>query len=303
MQTETLAIVRPPTAGDQELVSRLIEGFRDASRNVVVYSPREVCTLSAEVLGGTTLLVASPAQCIEQSGDESVFLSRVASAHKRILAWSGPVDGYGYRGRLRRDIDFNAVFDLGFVSQGAKHSEISDVPYYFVFNGRTREEEPLATEPDHPEERTIPWVLVGPKTDKNRDLLGELFEHGADPAGFCLLHARLKNMAAPGPMIGDRKLSAVLSRARYSLWSADRLPAYYESFRFIGPLLSGTVPCKVDPDLAAEEPDIPGVYASVAAFRTEEREVGYVAMYRRARDFYISGGLLAEHLDGALSLV
>jgi hypothetical protein len=303
MQTETLAIVRSPTAGDEELVSRLVEGFRDASQRVAVYSPPEVCTLSAEDLGGTTLLVASPAQCIENSGDESGFLSRVASAQKRILAWSGPVDGPGYRGRLRRGIDFDAVFDLGFVSQSEKHSEISEVPYYFVFNGRTREEEPLAEEPDHAGERTIPWVLVGPKTDKNRDLLAELFEHDADPRGFCLLHARLKNMAAPGPTIGGQQLSAILSKARYSLWSADRSSPYYESFRFIGPLSAGTVPCKIDPDLAAEEFAIPGVYASVAAFQTEAREVGYGAMYRRARDFYVSGGPLAEHLSGALSLV
>jgi hypothetical protein len=303
MQTETLAIVRPPNAGDQELVSRLIEGFGDASRRVAVYSPPEVCTLSAEDLGGTTLLVASPAQCIEQSGDESGFLSRVAGAHKRILAWAGPVDGTGYRGRLSRGIDFDAVFDLGFVPQGDNHSGISEVPYYFVFNGRTREEEPLSDEPDHPDERTIPWVLVGPKTEKNRDLLGELFEHDADPGGFCLLNARLKNMAAPGPMIGGPQLSAVLSRARYSLWSADRPLAYYESFRFIGPLLAGTVPCKIDPDLVSEELAIPGVYASVAAFQKEAKEIGYGAMYRRARDFYVSGGLLAEHLSGALSLV
>jgi hypothetical protein len=303
METETLAIVSPPTAGDQELVSRLIVGFRDASRRVTVYSPPEVCTLSAEDLGGATLLVASPAQCIEMSGDESGFLSRVASAHKRILACAGPVDGPGYRWRLKRGIDFDAVFDLGFMSQCDRHSEISEVPYYFVFNGYTREEEPLAEQPDHAEERTIPWVLVGPKTDKNRDLLAELFEHGADPAGFCLLHARLKNMAAPGPMIGGPQLSAILSRARYSLWSADRSPAYYESFRFIGPLQAGTVPCKIDPDLASEGLAIPGVYASVAAFQTEVRELGYGAMYRRARDFYVSGGLLAEHLSGALSLV
>jgi hypothetical protein len=67
--------------------------------------------------------------------------------------------------------------------------------------------------------------------------------------------------------------------------------------------LAGTVPCKIDPDLASEGLAIPGVYASVAAFQTEVRGVGYGAMYSRARDFYVSGGPLAEHLSGALSLV
>jgi hypothetical protein len=94
-----------------------------------------------------------------------------------------------------------------------------------------------------------------------------------------------------------------LSKTRYYLWGADRDASYYESFRFGGPLLAGTVPCKVDPDLASEGLDIPGLYASVGAFQAAVREEGYLAMYSRARDFYVSGGRLAEHLSRALGLV
>jgi hypothetical protein len=304
MQIETLAIVSPPTTGDQELASRLIEGSRDASHRVVTYSPPELFALSAEDLGGTALLVVSPRQCIEASGDEPAFLSKVASAQKRILASTGPVDSQWYRRRLRRGIPFDAVLDLGFASQGDMHSEVSDVPYHFVFNGLTREEEPLAEEPANPAERTIPWVLVGPKNDRNRNLLAELVEHDFDPRGFCLLHARLKNMPAAVPMmLSGPQLSAVLSKARYYLWGTDRDVTYYESFRFIDSVSAGTVPCKIDPDLAAEGLDIPGVYASVSAFEAEVREIGHLAMYRRARDFYVSQGRLGDHLSGALHLV
>jgi hypothetical protein len=304
MQIETLAIVRPPTTGDQELASRLLKAFTDASQSIAVYSPAELCSLDPGDLHSMALLLESPGQCIEASGDEPTFLSRVASAHKRILASVGPVDGPWYRGRLSKEIPFDAVLDLGFASQGDRHSEVSDVPYHFVFNGLTREEEPLAAEPASQAERTIPWVLVGPKNDRNRGLLAELFEqHSVDPGGFCLLHARLKNMAKPAPMLGGPQLSAVLSKARYYLWGGDRDVPYYESFRFIGPLLAGTVPCKIDADLAAEGPDIPGVYASVSAFEAEVRDIGYLAMYRRARDFYASQGRLAEHLSEALHLV
>jgi len=130
-----------------------------------------------------------------------------------------------------------------------------------------------------------------------------LFEHGVDPRGFCLLYARLKNMARPAPMLGGSQLSAVLSKARFCLWGGDRGVPYYESFRFIESLLAGTVPCKIDPDLAADGLDIPGVYASVSDFEAEVRKIGYLAMYRRAKDFYGSRGRLAEHLSRALNLV
>jgi hypothetical protein len=303
MQMGTLAIVRPPTKGDQELVSRLSKGLEDASYGVAVYSSPELCALASEDLGDTTLLVAGPARCIETSGDERVFLSKVACAHRRILASVGPVDIPGYGGRPRKGIHFDAVFDLGFAPQGDRHSEVSDVPYHFVFNGLIREEEPVTEEPAHPGERTIPWVLVGPKSDRNRDLLGGLFESSVDPGGFCLLQGRMRSKPTAEQLLGSRGLSAVLSKARYYLWGADQDVAYYESFRFIDPLLAGTVPCKIDPDLAAEDLDIPGVYPSVLTFQAEVSDEGYLAMYRRARDFYVSRGRLADHLSGALRLV
>jgi hypothetical protein len=303
MQIETLAIVRPPTTGDQELAFRLSKGFSDASHSVAVYSSPEVCALAPEDLSNTTLLVASPGQCIEASGDEPVFLSKVACARKRILVSVGPVHSPGYLARLRRGINFDGLFDLGFASQKDRHSNVSDVPYHFVFNGLIREEEPLAEEPANTEERTIPWVLVGPRGDRNRDLLGALLEHEINPGGFCLLHARLKNMALPEPMLGGPQLSAILSKARYYLWGAERNIAYYESFRFIDPLLAGAVPCKIDSKLTAAGFDVPGVYASVSAFAAEVRDIGYSGMYRRARHFYVSRGRLGEHLSGALRLV
>ena len=303
MQIETLAIVRPPTTGDQELASRLSKGFRDASHNVAVYSSSEVCALAPEDLSNSTLLVASPRQCIEASGDKPVFLSKVACARKRILASVGPVHSPGYLARLRKGMHFDALFDLGFVSQKGSHSEVSDLPYHFVFNGLTREEEPLAQEPANQAERTIPWVLVGPRSDRNRDLLGALFEHQINPGGLCLLQGRPKNMIPPEPTLGGPQLSAILSKATYYLWGAERNGMYYESFRFIVPLLAGTVPCKIDPALSAAGFDVPGVYASVSAFDTEVRDIGYSGMYCRARDFYVSRGRLGEHLSGALRLV
>ena len=285
------------------MASRLSKGFRDASHSVEVYSSPEVCALAPEDLSNTTLVLASPGQCIEASGDEPVFLSKLACAQKRILASVGPVHSQGYLSRLRRGIHFDALFDLGFVSQRDSHYKVTNLAYHFVFNGLTREEVPLAEEPANRAERTIPWVLVGPRSDRNRDLLGALFEHQVDPGGFCLLHARQKNTTPPEPTLGGPQLSAILSKARYYLWGAEREGMYYESFRFIVALLAGTVPCKIDPALAAVGFEVPGVYASVSAFDTEVRDMGYSEMYRRASDFYVFRGRLGEHLSGALRLV
>ncbi len=301
MQMGTLAIVRPPTEGDNELASRLSKGFEDASHGVAIYSSPELRALDTEVLGGATLLVASPGRCIETSGDETEFLSKVAGANKRILASVGPVDSPAYKRRLEKGIDFDAVFDIGFASQSDDHTEVSDVPYHFVFNGPIRDEEPVAEEPANQADRTIPWVLMGPKSDGNKNVLAELFEHEVDPGGFCLLQGRARIMAEP--LLGSEGLPAVLAKARYYLWGADRDAGYYESFRFIAPLLAGTVPCKIDPDLASEGLDIPGVYPSVSAFRAEAEAEGYLALYRRARNFYVARGRLAEHLSGAFALV
>src|SRR5215218_6824660 len=247
MPIEALAIVHPPTTGDQELAQRLFTGFEDASRSVTMYSSRELCALAAEDLTSTTLLVVSPEQCAETSGDEPAFLSRVASAQGRILASVGPVDSPWYRRQRRSSIDFDAVFDVGFVSQNDKHSEVSDVPYHFVFNGLTREEEAFATRLAHTEERTFAWALVGPKNRWHLDLLAELFEHRVDPGGFCFLHNPLTGERTAQPMLSRSGLSAVLSKARYYLWGSDTGVAFYESSRFIHALLVGAVPCKIDP--------------------------------------------------------
>ena len=303
MQMGPLAIVHPPTAGDLELVWRLSEGFADASLGLAVYSPSELCALPPKDLHDTTLLVAGPGQCIARSGDEEAFLSQVAGARRRILATVAPAQSPGYKRRLGTGIHFDAVIDVGFVSQRDRHVEVSDVPYHFVFNGPIKEEEPVPERPSHPEGRTIPWVLTGPKSDGNKGLLAQLFEQDIDRSGLCLLQSRPRSGAPVEPLPSSRGLSAVLSKTRYYLWGADRDFPYYESFRFSGPLLAGTIPCKVDPDLASDGLDIPGLFASVAAFQAAMREEGYLAMYRRARDFYVSGGRLAEHLSGALSLV
>jgi hypothetical protein len=96
----------------------------------------------------------------------------------------------------------------------------------------------------------------------------------------------------------------VLSKSSYYVWSSAHDLAYYESFRFIVAVRSGAVPCKIAHDgISQGLSDIPGVFPSVAALCLAVQEEGASSLYRLARDFYLSKGSLATHLEEALKRV
>jgi hypothetical protein len=67
---------------------------------------------------------------------------------------------------------------------------------------------------------------------------------------------------------------------------------------------SGAVPCKIAHDgISQGLSDIPGVFPSVAALCLAVQEEGASSLYRLARDFYLSKGSHATHLEEALKRV
>lgn len=309
MPSPRLLVVHPTIAGesyrdtgDQALAWRLLAGFEDVSWRAGLCSSREVCDLAAEEVSAATLIIISPFRCLGSSGNQPAFLSRVATAHKRILASLGPVEDPWYEKRFTSPIRFDAVFDLGFVSQADRH-RVSDVPYHFVFNGLTSEEERILTNLSYSEGRCIPWALVGDRNQTNFDLLAKLLEHQVDPGGFCFLHPRLHAKNKAHRMLSGLGLSKVLSKTSYYLWASDYPFAYYESLRFVYALLAGAVPCKIDSCYLWENVEIPNIFPSVRSFQTKVQAEGYSSMYSSAREFYVPKGRLAEHLEKALHLV
>ena len=76
-----------------------------------------------------------------------------------------------------------------------------------------------------------------------------------------------------------------MPRTSAHCWAcSDRDVLYYECFSF---------------ESRREGHDILGVYASASTFEAEVWDRGHRAMYRRARDCYVSRGPLAEHLSEA----
>jgi hypothetical protein len=321
MSSPEIVIVRPAIDDifphrtlHQELAQRLLTACKDgAQQRAEIRTSRELCELAAKELRDATLLVVGPFECMGTSGDRSTFVSAFASAGRRVLASVVPVGSPWYEKQFMFPLNFDAVFDLGFVSQEPKHS-LLEVAYHFVFNGSTRDEERTIRELTPPRERTILWALVGYPTARRLELAARLTED-LDPGGFVFMPGQPGRLNPDGfpwwpqPLARHEKMSpsslaTVLSQSSYYVWSSAHDLAYYESFRFIVAVRSGAVPCKIAHDGTSEGlSDIPGVFPSVQALCFAVQEEGAPAQYRLARDFYLSKGSLATHLEEALQRV
>lgn len=285
----------------RELARRLFTALKERSREATLTSTRELCETVTDLSHNAILAVVDPVECAATSNDRSKFFAKLNSAGKRIAISVEAVEDARYSQHLRLSVDFDAIFDVGFVSQSAKHPN-GDVPYYFVFNGPTKWEEQTIAELPLSRERPIPWAVVGHQTPEHLRVVAELIDHKRYPGGFVFLQPLIR-MRKRGSPLSSSELAAVLSQSRFHLWSAQRSSAHYESSRFIEALLAGAVPCKIDGNRSWENSDVPGIFPSVRAFCKGVEEDGYQSMYRSAREFYVSSGRLVEHLEGALRLV
>ncbi len=284
------------------LARRLFTVLEEESWEVRLRSSREPCETVMDGSGDAIIAVVDPVGCAAASNDRSEFFAKLTAASRRIAISAGAVEDARYRQQLRLPVDFDAVFDVGFVSQRDKHPN-SDVPYYFVFNGPTKREEQIIAELPPSQERHIPWAVVGHQNPENLGLVAELIDYKLYPEGFVFLQRSPRTRKGRAPL-NPSELAAVLSNTNYYLWSSQYSSAYYESFRFVEALLVGAVPCKIDSGCLRKVSEIPGIFPSAQSFCENVREDGsWSSMYRLAREFYMSKGSLAEHLKEALRLV
>jgi hypothetical protein len=279
----------------------LFTALEEESWKVTLRSSYELCETIMDGSSDAILAVVDPVGCAAASRDRSEFFAKLTAASRRIAISAEAVEDTRYEQQLRLPVDFDAVFDVGFVSQRDKHPN-SNIPYYFVFNGPTRQEEQIIAELPPSQERYIPWTLVGYQTPEHLDLVAALMDYGPYPGGFVFLprFRRTKQRDVP---LNPTELMAVLSRTKYYVWSAPRSSKYYDSARFIQALLAGAVPCEIGSGHSRENSNIPVLFSSVRSFCERVREEDYWSIYRMVRECYISKGSLAEHLGRALRLV
>jgi hypothetical protein len=284
------------------MARRVFAACRERSQEVAIHSSRELLEVPADQLRRVSAVVVDPMECAATSGDEPLFYSKLSSTLKRIVVLAEPAESVRYGQQFCLPVTFDAVFDIGFVSQGKRHP-LSEVPYHFVFNGPTREERQMVAESPPSRERHIPWTAVGSRSSSYLTLVADLVDRKFYPGGFCFLqHSNQEGRKGTG-LLSPSGLSAVLEKTAYYVWTSDSSFASYESFRFIQAVLAGAVPCKIEAGHSWEKSDIPGIFPSVRSFCAKVQEEGHWSMYCSSRDFFMSKGLLTEHLEKALHLV
>ena len=285
-----------------ELAHRLFIAGKERLRETALCSSRELRNMTTEQLRSAILIVVNPVECAAMSNDRLEFCSKLALGYRRIMVLAETVGSAVYKPKSRLPVTFDAVFDIGFESRKDERF-FTSVPHHFVFNGPTKVEEQVITKVSPSQGRHIPWAVVGPHDLTNCKLVAELTNYGLYPGGVCFLQPpSLQGKKGEG-LLSPSGLATILSKTSFCIWSSEDSCAYYESFRFIQALLAGAVPCKIDVDHSREKSGIPGIFSSVQSLYTSLQEEDHWSMFCSAREFFMSKGPLAEHLEKALRLV
>jgi hypothetical protein len=301
---DPILIVYPSrgSAFHETFARRLAAAADEGLRGALVRSSAEVSEMDEEQLAGATLGIVSPWECAQFVGNRERFFARLSAAKKRITVLAEAVEIKWFSWQFRLPIRYDALIDVGFASQKHKLPPSFDLPYHFLFNGPTREEERTIKAASTSSKRPIPWAFVGHIREDRARLASELVEE-LDPGGFVFLPTAGAGVRKGKGMISPSSLANVLSKTRYYVWRSHHEFAYYESFRFIEAILAGAVPCKVDVGGTWKQPGIPNVFPSVQALRRCIESEGFPSMLGAAREFYLSRGRLADHLEEALGVV
>lgn len=302
---DKLLIVYPQSGHDlyKELGQRLVTACEESSRSATLSSAAAVCDMDKGQLADTAVAILAPALCYPSLPNKDAFSSRLSEARSRLAVFAEAPDTEYFDNQFKVPVDFDAMIDIGFVSQEQKLGGF-ELPYRLLFNSPTREER-RRIEQASPHGRDIPWAMLGHNKGGRVDLAHELMRR-FDPRGFVFLPESGIAVRKDRGMVGPEGLDALLRRTRYYLWNDQHKVTYYESFRFREAILAGAVPCKIEAEDALyrwEKSGIPGFYPSIEAFIEAAHGEGFESLYESAREFYLSRGLLADHLDEVLQSV
>ena len=249
---------------------------------------------------GTTLLIVNPWECVHELPRVQTFYKQLAKAGKRLMVLAEAIEVKWFDRQLNLPIEYDAFIDVGFVSQEEK-LEDSNLPYIFLFHGLTAREEERVSQISA-SNRPIPWAFIGHRRDDRIRMAAEMAEK-IDPAGLVFLPNTGSGVRKGKGMIGPSGMESSLSRTQCYVWRSHHEFRYYESFRFREAILAGAVPCKIDAEIDWSGYEIPGIFHSLEEFADTLNNEGFEKIQASARDFYLSGGRLARHLEGVLQSV
>jgi hypothetical protein len=284
----------------ERLAQRLLAACKESSLPVESRTATQLRSMTEDQLADTTLILVNPVDCAHKVGNAPRLFSRVSAAKRRLMILAEAVETTWFKNQFQLPIQYDALIDVGFASQHDKLEDF-DIPYRFLFNGATRQEAQTIAQPT-PSRRHIPWTIVGHRTAGRVKLASELIRR-VDPGGLVFLPDAGTGVRRGGSSISPLGLASVLSRTRYYVWTSHHEFAYYESFRFIEAILAGAMPCKVDSTVTWEQHGIPGIFESIETLCDFIRSKRFSAVQRSAREYYLSQGRLADHLQAVLENV
>lgn len=296
-------IIVYPYAGSvfyQDLGRRLAKACEEKSTPVNLCCSAEFRDMDATGLQDTTVFIVNPWECVHELAAKSKFYDQLSKSGKRVMVLAEAVGFKWFDAQFQLPIVYDSLIDVGFTSQEAMLEEGS-LPYSFLFHGLTHEEEEKVSRISS-FGRPIPWAFVGHRRDDRIQVATELMEM-VDPSGLVFIPNTGQGIREGKGMIGPSGMSLSLARTQCYVWRSLHDLRYYESFRFREAILAGAAPCKIDPEIQWEDYDIPGIFGSVEEFAETLKANGFETLQEKAKDFYISGGRLADHLEEVFASV
>ena len=304
-KSDELLVVYPQSGHDlyKEMGQRLVAARKENSRNGTLVSAAAVSEMKRNQLSGKTVAVLGPAQCYWGIPRKDELSLRLAEARSRLAVFPIPVETEFFGNQFNVPIEFDALVDVGFVSQEPKLVDF-ELPYVLLFNSPTREEK-RRIEKAASYKREVPWAMVGHNNGGRVELSHELMQR-FDPRGFVFLPQSGISVRKDRGMLDPRGLDALLRRTQYYVWNGQHKVTYYESLRFREAILAGAMPCKIEMEASLyrwEKSGIPGFFPSLDAFLDAAHNEGFEDQRDATVEWYFSHGLLADHLDEVLESV
>lgn len=290
------------SAGHDPLIRRMAREFARLGLDV------ELCTLAHVPPGRFDFCILDDLVAIlARAGDEPGRrqLDAVRRASDVILNFSADcVFSSRYqRGLVAcRSLGVDRILDVGIIPQDVEAACRAGVPYHFVFDGLTHDEDgesnPDAAEHDR---RFIPWAIVDRQTPERVALTSRLVSQ-VSPHGFVYLPgAHPHEKEGPRPLSLDQ-MDRILEKTRYYVWCGEHRQLYFESPRFRACRQAGCLPLKVVGDETVLPGDLP-----FRDFVVRERDVAdrlrgsdYEAERRSFQTEYSRRPRLGEGLDSLM---
>src|SRR5215211_2962063 len=112
----------------EALAQRLLTACNESSLPVESCAAAQLSSMNVDQLANTTLILVNPVDCAHKVGSARKFFTRLSAAKRRLIVLAEAVETNWFRNQFLLPIQYDALIDVGFVSQEEKLKNFS-IPY------------------------------------------------------------------------------------------------------------------------------------------------------------------------------